>query len=381
MINPTFAERFIRRIRTQTDYNINIMNEQGIIIASCNAERIGSFHATAYQMIKNNINLHITEDITIDLPGVSSPGVNFLLKENLIPVGVIGVSGNPDLVLPLAKIIKLSFESLYDYEVSKSLSPTDLSTPINELTNLLFIDRPTNLVRIRSLAKQLNIIENINRYPILIQYEGKDNVKQLIRQFSEEYRSLAGTSHNDLLFRLEGGFILLFKESNNSSVTSYREALHTFINDIEQWFNTYSPGSQIHYYCGTIQCNFQYYAPIYDDMLWLFRYPQKKPSKIYFLADYLTEFMVSNIPTDALTPLFDIYARIIRESYNEAMFIDTVGALIECNMNLNETADFLFFHKNTVASRIKKIRELLGINPLTNTRDAIFITALYKYMV
>ena len=32
MINQAFAEQFIRRIRSQTDYNINIMNEHGIII-------------------------------------------------------------------------------------------------------------------------------------------------------------------------------------------------------------------------------------------------------------------------------------------------------------------------------------------------------------
>ena len=48
MINEVFAKQFIRRIRSQTDYNINIMNEHGIIIASCNEERVGTFHATAF---------------------------------------------------------------------------------------------------------------------------------------------------------------------------------------------------------------------------------------------------------------------------------------------------------------------------------------------
>ena len=49
MINQAFAEQFIRRIRSQTDYNINIMNEHGIIIASCSEERVGTFHATAFR--------------------------------------------------------------------------------------------------------------------------------------------------------------------------------------------------------------------------------------------------------------------------------------------------------------------------------------------
>ena len=46
-------------------------------------------------------------------------GVNLLLRENLIPVGVIGVSGDPSTVMSLAKLIKLSFESLYDYELQR----------------------------------------------------------------------------------------------------------------------------------------------------------------------------------------------------------------------------------------------------------------------
>ena len=62
MINQAFAEQFIRRIRSQTDYNINIMNEHGIIIASCSEERVGTFHATAFRMITNNISINVTED-------------------------------------------------------------------------------------------------------------------------------------------------------------------------------------------------------------------------------------------------------------------------------------------------------------------------------
>lgn len=68
MINQAFAEQFIRRIRSQTDYNINIMNEHGIIIASCSEERVGTFHATAFRMITNNISINVTEDLTEDLP-------------------------------------------------------------------------------------------------------------------------------------------------------------------------------------------------------------------------------------------------------------------------------------------------------------------------
>ena len=57
MINANLAKKFVERIAKYTDYNINIMNDQGIIIASRNPERIGSFHETAYNMIRFNLEI------------------------------------------------------------------------------------------------------------------------------------------------------------------------------------------------------------------------------------------------------------------------------------------------------------------------------------
>ena len=46
------AEKFVKKAKNYTKYNINIMDENGIIIASSNTERIGSFHEVAYQLLK-----------------------------------------------------------------------------------------------------------------------------------------------------------------------------------------------------------------------------------------------------------------------------------------------------------------------------------------
>ena len=199
MINQAFAEQFIRRIRSQTDYNINIMNEHGIIIASCSEERVGTFHATAFRMITNNISINVTEDLTEDLPGVTSPGVNLLLRENLIPVGVIGVSGDPSTVMSLAKLIKLSFESLYDYELQREFLPTASTGAMSHLARLLFVDRPVNIMRIRSQAAELGITEHVNRYPLLIEYVGCESSELVLSRFAEDYPNSPSHSPNDLL--------------------------------------------------------------------------------------------------------------------------------------------------------------------------------------
>ena len=218
MINQAFAEQFIRRIRSQTDYNINIMNEHGIIIASCSEERVGTFHATAFRMITNNISINVTEDLTEDLPGVTSPGVNLLLRENLIPVGVIGVSGDPSTVMSLAKLIKLSFESLYDYELQREFLPTASTGAMSHLARLLFVDRPVNIMRIRSQAAELGITEHVNRYPLLIEYVGCESSELVLSRFAEDYPNSPSHSPNDLLFCIGGNLLLLFKQIDETTV-------------------------------------------------------------------------------------------------------------------------------------------------------------------
>lgn len=43
MLDNFLAEKFIKKAGESTEYNINIMDEKGVIIASKDAERIGNF--------------------------------------------------------------------------------------------------------------------------------------------------------------------------------------------------------------------------------------------------------------------------------------------------------------------------------------------------
>ena len=163
-------------------------------------------------------------------------------------------------------------------------------------------------------------------------------------------------------------------------MATYRNQIRLCIEEIDAWFESQVPGQKSRYICGTVQNRFSYYGRIYEDIMWLYRYRQKKELKVYFLADYLTEYMMSQISTETMAPLLDIYVRLIREHMDESIFRETIGALIETSMNLSEAAELLYLHKNTVAARGKKIKELLGISPLTSIRDAIFMTAIYNYL-
>lgn len=78
MIEIEFAKRFIQRVTQFTDYNINVMDKNGIIIASRDANRVGSYHDVAYQIVHGNediVEIHHENEYA----GVK-PGINMVVQ-------------------------------------------------------------------------------------------------------------------------------------------------------------------------------------------------------------------------------------------------------------------------------------------------------------
>ena len=106
MIEAAFARKFVEQITQYTEYNINIMNENGIIIASRDPRRIGTFHEVAYRIVTGSEEFVVTTKEG-DYPGVL-PGINQVIMLDGKREGVVGITGNPDDVRPIALITKMA---------------------------------------------------------------------------------------------------------------------------------------------------------------------------------------------------------------------------------------------------------------------------------
>ena len=94
MIDPMLANSFIKRIAQCTEYNINIMDERGIIIASRNPTRVGTFHEVAMKIMKGSQDLIIVNEENFGY-GVKK-GVNMAIYYKNHKEGVLGITGDPD---------------------------------------------------------------------------------------------------------------------------------------------------------------------------------------------------------------------------------------------------------------------------------------------
>ena len=74
MIEPEMARRFIEQVTQYTEYNINIMDERGVIIASRDPARVGTYHEVADRIIHGREDVLVIRDDKM-FPGVL-PGIN-----------------------------------------------------------------------------------------------------------------------------------------------------------------------------------------------------------------------------------------------------------------------------------------------------------------
>lgn len=91
MLTAKIAQRIADEVVESLGYNINVMNEQGVIIGSGTPARIGDFHETAMQVIRDCRIYEVSEQEASSLQGVR-PGINMPILSGGEVVGVVGIT-------------------------------------------------------------------------------------------------------------------------------------------------------------------------------------------------------------------------------------------------------------------------------------------------
>ena len=110
-INKVLAQEIANKVMKVIPYNVNIMDEIGVIIGSGEPERIGTYHQGAISAIECGSIISV-----YDSEGASKPGVNIPIHYRKKIIGVIGISGDPSVVGPFAELVRVTAELLIDQE-------------------------------------------------------------------------------------------------------------------------------------------------------------------------------------------------------------------------------------------------------------------------
>src|SRR5690625_157699 len=98
-------DSLVQEMNKLINEDIIITNEDGVIVASTIANRIGDYHEGAELAMKKCMSIVMTKELTKTLQGVRRGIVLPIMIEDQ-PIGVLGITGNPDVVEPYARIVQ-----------------------------------------------------------------------------------------------------------------------------------------------------------------------------------------------------------------------------------------------------------------------------------
>ncbi len=376
MIDKELALKLIQKTSEHLGYNINIMNEKGIIIASRDESRIGDFHEVAYNVVKGNCKegiIHQNENY----PKGVKPGVNLPILYNGDIIGVVGVTGDPNEILHLAYVIKTAVETIIEYELYKNKIMRRQDKK-NLFVNMILYEEKTNLAELKNLASRLGYRDNIYRIPVLFQFSKPyepENIVLIIK------KSPLHSKQNITFVTMEQD-ICVFKAVDNNQFELFeniRTEILEYVDLIRIRLEKSGVFTPFKVFVGSLQKSFKKYREAYNHIFWLMNHTAKSSCGVEFFFDYVYQYFYQQIPPVAFQNIFAVFEDIIDEK-TKHMIVTTLIILFKNNMNITRTAKELGIHRNTIMARLERIKEVFGLDPLHNYNNSHFLFLFAQYL-
>jgi carbohydrate diacid regulator len=344
-LTERLAQNIVDKMMDVVPYNVNIMNEQGLIIGSGDKNRLGKLHEGAIKAIAENNLIAVYES-----KGGARPGVNMPIHFNDTIVGVIGISGNPSEVEPFASIVKVTAELLMNQEyvfnerrIKERIKEEFLYqwAYTNEYDEA-FIER----------AASLNIDLSIDRIAMIIR-EAKYGLKiETLERFLHQ---------GEYIMRLDAETILMFIKQDPKLYKRIENIYQAMQKDIKVGIGASSIMSKsLREALKSLSIN----EALQID------------SKIcYYTSVRFIDMLVENMDRESFQ---HITGKL--EEAKGLELIKTLLTYIVFHGEVNTVSEFLHIHRNSLNYRLKKVEEVTGRNPrnLIELFELFTACALYK---
>jgi carbohydrate diacid regulator len=363
------AQPIVTKINNALNYNINIMNLEGIIIASSDLKRINTFHKGALDVVKTKKEKIIYPSDTNKMLG-TKPGVNLPIYIHGRCIGAVGITGNPDDVYNIASILKLATEALIQqkYLSDKLRFKRDA---IKEWFLDLIRNDQIEEAELIERARLLNIDIEKRCSIILIKIlELSDNntnlgAKSSIIDGVIDFLSINARS----IFNVHLGNDLFIFACPTMKVDSYNEARSAAV-QVKDFLTKRKLSSFIaigNAYSSIMGFRKSYFEAEHSLRL-IEKYRGNNP--IMHIYDWGIIRILDTIPVNARKSFINQYIG-GKPPLGEELRL-TLSYFFQYNMDMAKTARALHLHRNTLVYRLEKIKDLLNLDP-RQFNDAVIL--------
>jgi carbohydrate diacid regulator len=352
--------------------HINMMDESGLIIASTDPARVGTFHEAALRIINERLSsLVIHEDYEYE---GAKKGLNLPVMLDNVIVGVIGVTGEYEVVSKYGQIIKKMTEILILENYSQEQKKIDDRIKTRFLDEWIFEDAPGGYGReFIERGNRLGIDITIPRRVLLAEitdiakYTDSAEGQKLIDRINKTVRTIVEHGGQNVFAKTPSQMICLILDCEDRSITVTAHEI------IEQVKNQFGIDVMIGIDKKSARLNQAYQRA--KKALAAGRYANES---VYFYDSITVEIFIDEISGASKR---EFLTRIFRGFGEREMpdWINFLNVYFANNGSLEKTAVQLYIHKNTVQNRLNKLTEQTGRDPRKIMDAALFVLAIQFY--
>lgn len=369
------AQPIVSQIKNNLNYNLNIMNHEGVIVASSDSARITSIHKGALDVVRTRQEKVIYPEDVSQLEG-TKPGVNLPISMHGECIGTVGITGHPDKVYDIANIVKLTTEALIQHHYLSNKLRYKREAMREWLLDLIKAGPSTDPNELLSRATLLNIEVNKKCSIMLIKILDFATILQkdldTKSKLTDKVIELCTGFTSSNFF----GFI-----SNDTFALAYQV---TKLNDTKGEIDQIA--SQIHQHLadhrltsyigiGNANRSIEGFQKSYAEARQSLELIEKKTTTppIMHIQDWGMTRLFEAVPEEMKQSFIDQYLA-TKPPLNDELKL-TLHHYFEHDLDITSAAKALHIHRNTLVYRLEKIKDTLELDP-RRFNDAIILKFL-----
>ncbi|QQO10230.1 CdaR family transcriptional regulator [Breznakiella homolactica] len=367
-ISKEIALRIVSDISGIINQHVNMMNDQGIIIASTDAARIGTYHAAAYRIIDEKLQeLTIFDD---DEYEGTRKGINVPVMLNGDIAGVIGVTGEYSEVSKYSQIIRRMTEILLLESYSAELK--NLEDRIRQrflgdwLSNETVPYEQAFVERGRGMGIDVTIPRRILAAEISGLSAYSDNLKgqRIIDSVNRSVRRITEEISGSVFVRTASSMICLLAGCDDAKLRSVAEKIQDQIQ--KQYGLSIAAG---------IDEPSQKLSRALEKAQKALAAARGVPGNIRFYSEINLEIFMDEVsPASKMEFIRHIFGGYTDREMEKPIHL--LRVYFDTNGSVSRTAERLCIHKNTLQYHLNKLHERTGLNPRNMADAALYYLAI-----
>lgn len=385
LLTSSLAQPIVDNIIPIAQQNVNIMDSRGVIIASGHKHRINTFHQGAKDVINNVQTVEIFPDNLEQYTG-SLPGLNMPIVLHGQVIGVVGISGHPDQVRDIARMVKMVTELILEQEVLQVEARSQFQLRENFAALLLSDHASTNYDKLLKTAKLLKyeldlprLVLVVDIQPLLDHAHENFGLNDLVSSRTREsiVKLISNPPHinsQDLVVFIEDRLIILKHFEYKTWETIYKSWASNLLTLLNEGNVPLRLG------LGSLVMDFTALGQSYQEALFALNISSRQnPLATIHDFDILSAYLVKKMNAkEPCQPLQMIKAKLTICLVRKYDMKNTIVSLLNNNMNITTTAKSLYIHRNTLLFRLRKFKEITDLDPCRFLNHAILCKMLFE---